>query len=122
MVGIKPWHMWGNSMAVTVPFSVAILDVASQQLVRINYARPESFHFLLVAQLTDVPEPIDTRQIQVRWDLTIGLGRTYSTLTDFETFLFTAPGPTSPNGQLKWSTEVVSPLRVDGTASSTGVT
>lgn len=120
--GIAPWHMWGNTLSVSVPYSVAILNVASQQVVRLNYARPESFHFLFVAQLASFPEPVDTRQLRVFWDLTIGLGRSRSTLTNFETFIFNAPGPGNPTGQMKWSTEVVSPLRVDGVVTSGGIT
>lgn len=120
--GIPPWHLWGNSLTVEVPFSVAILSVASTQLIKVAYARPESFHFLLSAQLARIPEPVNPGQIRVDFDLTVGLGRSRVTLTEFETYIFTFPGPTNPTGQLKWSTQVISPLRIDGTPASTGVT
>lgn len=119
--GIPPWHMWGNSLLVEVPFSVAILYVSTSQIVRLNYARPESFNFLFSAQLARIPEPVNPGQIRVSWDLTVGLGRSRVTLTEFEQYVFTWPGPTNPTGELKWSTQVVSPLRVDGTATSTGI-
>jgi hypothetical protein len=113
--------MWGNSMAVEVPFSIAISNTISQQVIRVNYARPESFNFLLSAQLAKVPEPANPGQIRVRWDLTVGLGRSNTTLIQFEQYLFTWTGPTNPTGQLKYTTEVVSPLREDGVLTTGGI-
>ena len=120
-IGVTPWHMWGNSLLVPVPFSLAILEVASAQILNVNYARPESFNFLFVAQLASIPEPVNPGQIQVDWDLIVGLGRTRSSLPSFERYIFTFPGPTNPTGQMKWSNETVTPERVDGTATSVSI-
>jgi hypothetical protein len=116
-----PWHLWGNSLAVEVPFSVAILSTITSQVIKVSYARPESFNFLLSAQLVKIPEPANPGQIRVRWDLTIGLGRSRVTLETFEQYLFTWTGPTNPTGEAKWTTQVAAPLREDGVSTTASV-
>jgi hypothetical protein len=121
---LPPWHLWGNSMTILVPKSGVGSGVAesTQQLVRVSYARPESWQFLLEARLVGVPEPVTPAVITVVFDLVVGIGRSQTTLGTFGAFLFSFSGPSSPNGAHKYVTEVPSPLRNDLDATSTGIT
>lgn len=121
MPGVPPWHMWGNSLTVEVPWSVAILNVVTSQILRVNYKRPESFNFHFAATLASIPEPVNPGQIRVSWDLIIGLGRSHTQIAAFEQYIFTFPGPVNPTGQMKYSTQVVTPPRIDGTATSASI-
>lgn len=113
--------MWGNSLTVEVPWSVAILNVVTSQILRVNYKRPESFNFHFAATLASIPEPVNPGQIRVSWDLIIGLGRSHTQIAAFEQYIFTFPGPVNPTGQMKYSTQVVTPPRIDGTATSASI-
>ena len=131
--GIPPWHMWGNSQ----PIVATLQDSAAPnrgstpgQLVRINYLRPETWHWLFAAKLVDGPnsDPAASCQVEVSFDLTVGIGRAAVIIDSgggpvglgaqggktFETFFFewgNGPAKLFPNGVNLWSTEVLGPNR-----------
>jgi hypothetical protein len=76
--GIPPWHMWGNTQQLkAIIGSGGNPGVTPGQLLRINYARPDSWHFLLSAKLLTGPEADITHAVAigVQFDLTVGIGR-----------------------------------------------
>jgi hypothetical protein len=50
-----PWHLWGQNAPVAVNLTRKI--ETSQQLVRVNYKRPESWRFLAYAQIINIHGP-----------------------------------------------------------------
>lgn len=121
--GTPPWHMWGNLQ----PFTVAAGGFAQptfnqqQQLLKVAYKRPETFHWLFFARLISVdpvPSGIQEAGVQVDFDLTVGLGRATTKLESFEQFRWrfndTFAGGNIPRTRFAfmWSTQVQAPLRV----------
>lgn len=76
-MGYPPWHMWGSSQLVTIAdVSDGTRFQTSQQLARINYARPETWSFFFAAELLQVPEPVaGNLLVIVQFELMIGVGR-----------------------------------------------
>jgi len=76
---IAPWHMWGTSATITVPHpsSSAVQFVQSNQLARINYKRPDTWHFLFAAELLTAPDGVAGNNVDVivDFDLFVGVGR-----------------------------------------------
>jgi hypothetical protein len=76
---IVPWHMWGSSKTITVehPSSSATQFVQTSQLARINYKRPETWHFLFAAELLAAPDGAVGVNVDVivDFDVYAGLGR-----------------------------------------------
>lgn len=123
-----PWHLWGNSQTFQVPVvsSAAAQRIATTgQLIKVAYGRPETWHWLLAARLVEGPNsPAAQTQLEVSFDLTVGIGRSAVQLSSlqgnatnqrraFETFFFQW-GPVSANfprdAQL-YSTQVLAPNR-----------
>jgi hypothetical protein len=121
MANRPPWLLWGNQLPIVVPLSNSIAPTfyETSQIVDVRYGRPDSFHFLFAATINSVPEPTVSARAHIYWDLTLGVGRSRSIIRGFEEYLFT--WTTDPIGLTKWSTEVNSPVRIDGTATSAGV-
>jgi hypothetical protein len=99
---LPPWHMWGTSQ--TLALDGALAEFKSQQLVKVNYARPENWRFLFAAQLDSVLVGGDTLDVLV--DLIVGLGRSFVSLPVFWTHHFA--GPANP-GLIVWDTKDTSP-------------
>lgn len=117
-----PWLMWGNSEVIT--FSVGAsetppegaVDVpAPNQLSKVDYGRPETWRFLLYAQILNVQAASETEKIDLYFDLNIGIGRSNSWLNNFEHFVFDHPITV---GDVIWSTSVLGPAR-SATATAT---
>lgn len=107
-----PWLMWGDSKQVefTAPAnSEGEILPPTGQIIRIDYGRPETWRFLLFAQLLDLSITSEIMEIDVYFDVLPGLGRVQNLLRDFEHFHF--PSPLALYQQI-WSTSVVGPLRV----------
>lgn len=112
-MSIPPWHMWGNSVGVTLhPGQV----LAKQQLARISYKRPESWRFLFFAQIlrSQITSTLNPVSVIVTFDVTTGVGRSSITMNNFELFVFSIlvsgeQGASNP----KFSTEVFAPARSD---------
>lgn len=130
--GIPPWHMWGNSQIIetTIQDTLTRRTATPGQLVRINYARPETWHWLLAAKMLQGPDappapaPDEHLQVSVAFDLTVGVGRAAITIDNagaifqgdktFETFLFEwgdGPARLFPVLANLWSTQVLGPNR-----------
>lgn len=104
--GIAPWHMWGNTQTIQTA-QTGGSGVASApgigQMLRINYRRPDTWHWILSGVLLEAPAaalPGSGAQIDLFWDLTIGIGRAAMVLEGIEHFRwdYNNPNPT-PLGQ-----------------------
>lgn len=89
---MAPWHMWGTSETLVIPGPNP--GQPSQQLARIDYDRPQTWSFLLFAQL---PQAIATPNMDVRFDALIGLGRTTA-------YIPLATLRVNSTGELAWTT------------------
>jgi hypothetical protein len=76
---MPPWHMWGNTERLTVPVETTEAPRAGsvQQLIKISYKRPETWHWLFKARLVSGPDNTAAffTRIFVRWNLIAGIGR-----------------------------------------------
>lgn len=103
--GIPPWHLWGNSIPLVndsgIDPSSSANTITTTQLIRASYKRPETWHWLFVATLLELPVglPAATRvRIGVGFHLTIGIGRSQIQMPFFEVFEWqwqTPGGPTN---------------------------
>lgn len=128
--GMSPWHMWGNTQTLTTPVEGVFnprIRLQSNQLIKISYKRPETWHWWLACRLIDGPDavqvPAASITLNVFWDLTIGLGRSMFQTADgsdqvtsrpaFDHFRFVW-GPaaaTFPRGARTWQTQAYAPQR-----------
>lgn len=122
-----PWHLWGNTQQITVPIETtgAIRAGVTNQLVRIAYKRPETWHWLFSARLISGPAntPGFFTRIFVHWELTTGIGRSATMVHFGANGAFAQPGfddytfqwgPVNtpfPVGAHIWSTEAQSPSK-----------
>jgi hypothetical protein len=123
MPGETPWKMWGSSETVVVDAQGATEQRQGQQLVSIDYRRPETWSFLLFAQLLGGPQVALDQDFEVFFTVTAGLGRAISSLgvpnipaftTDsvFARMRWRVPPFTSPGTRpfsRKWTQRTVSP-------------
>lgn len=110
--GPPPWHLWGDTKNVTVQMSLLSLEYQTQQLVRISYGRPETWDFMFGARIINF-DPDDTAgEIEVFFDVTVGVGRSQFTMPGFEHFMWFWSVAPSPLNQPLYSTEVIAPQRI----------
>lgn len=112
--GVPPWHMWGNTIAVSQTLSAGSnTDQQSGQLIKIAYFRPETWHFILSMRLLRATAaPLGTLvQVSAVFDLTAGIGRSIFQTNSFETLLFRWENTTAPLGVL-WATRANAPALV----------
>lgn len=78
---LAPWHMWGNEQTIASTLSGAppVIPVSTGQLLKISYGRPESWRFVFYAELLEAAAA-QGDFIIVDFDVTIGIGRSASTL------------------------------------------
>lgn len=110
--GMPPWHMWGNTQTLRV--SSADWGEATElanQLIKINYKRPEAWHwvFKAVPRFPASPGGGQVGSVRVHWDLTFGHGRSNITIRSFEVYQWqwVGAGPT----QEIYSSQVFGPNR-----------
>lgn len=130
---LPPWHMWGNTQRITtlVQSPTNPLTFSPGQLLRISYKRPETWHWVIAARMLegDAADLVDPITVEVRFDLTIGVGRSMLQIPGgfgyfdqrndpaFESFTFSwgGPGPGAdpnfPRGAQIYSTAVFAPAR-----------
>lgn len=113
---MPPWHLWGDSQTLTFPTIGTTTEPAqaTQQLVRVSYRRPETWHWLFAAQLLEAPAALAAQQgvVFVVFDLIVGVGRSAIVLPNFETYSWTWVGPVlAPVNQMTFSTQVRAPNR-----------
>lgn len=115
MSRLPPWHMWGNSQTAIVDKSLAISIIQTTQILRVAYGRPETWDFLFRATIIDCNDPTDAGELDVNWNLTVGVGRSHVTLPQFERYVFqwTGMSPSLPVGMMKYSGQVETPVRDD---------
>lgn len=107
-----PWLMWGNAEQIAFVAATGTEGIevpVPNQLLRIDYGRPETWRFLFVATILGAKLESEIAHLTVDFDLVPGLGRAQSKLTSFETFTFDL-ADLRPGVQ-KWSTSVIGPLR-----------
>ena len=134
LFGSPPWHMWGTEETLVVtPATGALLPVAAgAQLARINYKRPETWHFFAYAELMGPAVANDSLLITCNIDIIFGVGRS-SWQTQGQTpsgsnmsaaqhliqFQWARPIATSiPELSKKWTSKALSPPLIDGDANS----
>lgn len=126
-VGTPPWHLWGNSQLIEAPVqdsSAAQRTATRGQLIKLSYARPETWHWILAARLESGPNSLgDQTQVEVAFDVFTGIGRSNIVLQPapgafqdkaFEQFFFQW-GPVSslfPRNVQIYTTQVLAPNRV----------
>jgi hypothetical protein len=96
--------MWGNSQSLLIDVlpDTTASTVVNSQLIRIAYARPETWHFLFGVSIDECSGTVGNPGVfQARFNLTIGIGRSQITVPNFRLFL-TQTLPSS--GQQWWST------------------
>lgn len=104
---IAPWHMWGKSEVVDLTATASPFDLVNPQLAKVAYGRPETWTFFFWARILESSNAGGAGVVQVRYNLTIGVGRDSYTIPDFVTFVWT---PTLPIvGQRLWTTRTTDP-------------
>lgn len=142
--GMPPWHMWGNTQQLTTVVEeasgVARLGV-TQQLNKIAYKRPETWHWLFSARLISGPAntALFFSTVRVFFNVTVGIGRSAiimrndlqqafainGDIRSFERFAFQwgPVNPVFPSGAHIWSAQAQAPPRnfaSDGPFPDTG--
>lgn len=126
-----PWHLWGNSQTIEFPVETiaAPRSGITNQLIKISYKRPETWHWMFQARLIDGP-PLNTpdffTDIIVHWELIVGIGRSMQRMAfessgsnfaipPFEQYRFrwSAPDP-FPRNAVIWTTQANAPGRFFG--------
>lgn len=113
-MGYVPWHMWGTNHQVRAATTLgAGPGVYTQQLARVDYGRPDTWHFLFWAQLNQYVG-LGGSFCDVYFDLIVGLGRSSVRIDSFEHFKFENAGTPPAAGLTIFSTEAQGPLRFAG--------
>ncbi len=112
--GIPPWHMWGNSTTIHVEAETTdtAAPVATGQLVKISYKRPETWHFLLAARIVSAPRvTLDNElAVTVNFDIISGVGRSQTQLPTFETMSWGwVEGQDPPMSKILYTQQVQTP-------------
>lgn len=113
---LPPWHLWGIDQVVN-PIVTALPtpnNTVTQQLARIAYGRPDTWEFLFVASVIQAQtlSPGSTINVQVLFDLIVGIGRGVSVLQGFGSLVFTGNAAVL-QGDTKWTTAVQAPENND---------
>lgn len=109
---MQPWLMWGSTQSsiFTPTPAPGTPSPVGVQLARIDYGRPETWTFLLGAQvkLFTRDAGVVTADVQVDFDVTVGLGRSSYTFESFAQFIWAGILPNTGT-TLIWTTEARSP-------------
>jgi hypothetical protein len=120
-MALPPWHMWGSTEGIQVlsPGGGAPVVIATQQLARVSYKRPDTWRFLFFAQILSGQgvggAPVAPGgNLPVNFDVTVGIGRGRVTIKNFVQFNFAWAGAFALNiGEQKWATKTVQPALDD---------
>ena len=86
---IPPWHLWGSTETVRQDVVAGAILSTTQQLCRIAYKRPETWKFFFCARLLQNTALVGN--IDVLFNVTIGVGRSQVTIPGFEHYIFVLP-------------------------------
>lgn len=115
--GSPPWHLWGGSQTITANFASVNDRAATQQIVKVSYRRPETWHWMFVARLiSGPPGPFPgpgNSIVDILFNLTVGVGRTSVQLGAFEAFTMIWPGVPPVGTEILYSTQVLARNRID---------
>jgi hypothetical protein len=113
-MGYPPWLMWGTNHQVRATPTLGLgQGVFTQQLARVDYARPDTWGFFFWAQLNDF-SGLAGSFCDLFFDLTIGLGRSAVRVDSFEHFRWEHDGTLPAKGNVIFSTQSQGPLRLPG--------
>ena len=96
---LPPWHLWGSSQLIEIASSPGGVQVQlhDNQLCRISYRRPETWHWVFMTRIVQAPTPSgpagNASVLRVQFDLTVGIGRSSTTMPAFEVHQMTAINP-----------------------------
>lgn len=110
-----PWLMWGSTQNYNALISAlpAPGNIQTAQIARISYARPETWSFFFAATITQVPAAaLGVIQVDVLFDLVIGVGRSQISMPVFGGFSFSGNGAALANAK-KWTSVVLAPEQND---------
>ena len=114
--GAPPWHLWGGSTTITANFNSVNDRANTQQIVKVSYKRPETWHWLFVARLiSGPPGPFPgpgNSQVSIVFNLTCGVGRSVVQLFSFEAFDMRWAAAV-PVGETLFSVQVLARNRID---------
>lgn len=123
--GMPPWHMWGTTERLQLDGG----NIASRQLVKINYRRPETWSMFFSAKVVSASSGGPSLTLEIDFEVIAGVGRTMfdtgggfplaTTGRGFAYFNFILPMPyvPSPFG-LKYTTTGLGPPMDDAAATS----
>lgn len=120
--GVAPWHMWGQAKQFTVTSGGVVTTPQTQgQIAKVSYKRPETFSFLLVAQILGGQgpggAPVSPGNLSVQFDVTVGVGLAQITLSPFtRPFVFQWAGALPRNAQ-KYTSVAISSVINDQDAT-----
>ena len=106
---VSPWHMWGGTVTTDLIITPTPVDsqTVKSQMARIDYGRPETWTFLFAVNVTTAPgNAAQTLQLDVFWDLFLGIGRTQVSLLGFGQITI---GGAKLSGLSRWTTVVKAP-------------
>lgn len=100
--GEEPWHLWGNTQRLTLPLTAGVFGTQGRGLLnQIKYGRPETWHWLFQARLLSFTPaagpPLGTDlNLQIIWELTVGIGRSVIQTLAFDVWNRPIPGGVAP--------------------------
>jgi hypothetical protein len=135
--GTTPWHMWGNTVPHRMAVNASTVETqVSNQLLRVDYRRPETWSFFLGCKITSASAQLTVpgSTLEVFFNLITGVGRTMFDTTQpvplnlsaalpghaFARFSWALPANVNLLGlPHKWTTTAEGPLIDELTASAT---
>lgn len=110
--GPPPWHLWGDTKNVVVEMSLLSLNYSTMQLAKVSYGRPETWDFMFAARIINFEPEDSAGEIEVFFDVTIGVGRSHLEMPGFEHFMWYWSALPVPLNEVKYSAEVYGPQRI----------
>lgn len=85
MQGVTPWHMWGSQADGQISLTGVDVRQSGNQLAKIGYKRPDTWSFFFVLNLLtfNVPGGGGAVQLFANFDVTLGVGRSSTTIRNF---------------------------------------